>query len=306
MYSHRFREASILILVLALTNAVSGLKAQSIIELPFHWVKQEIILKVFIKGEGPYNMMLDTGVTPSGIRMDIARELDLDIDSSNLRTISGRGDDVYYIAPTKIEDVELSGHQFGIVDAMASEGILELLGERLGIELHGILGYSFLKNLILTIDYPESTIFIYESSELLMESISEEAISADFVFDEGDIMPIVEGVFRLNEKAFTPSIDTGSNLTVEIFSHHATHFNLKVDTSKVSMATGAQGNFRLIQVPVEKLQVGDLIYNDLNGDLAETSNKDQLRVGNIGNGFLKNFRLSLDYPKKRIIFDPAE
>ena len=67
---------SLLLLTLASVVSFSQVKPQ-VVEIPFDFYRNEIILQVKINGKGPFNMMLDTGTDPSTIELNTARELGL-------------------------------------------------------------------------------------------------------------------------------------------------------------------------------------------------------------------------------------
>jgi Aspartyl protease len=54
-----------------------------VIEVPFEFHHNEIILQVRVGGKGPFNMMLDTGTDPSAVDLATARELGLKLDYLN-------------------------------------------------------------------------------------------------------------------------------------------------------------------------------------------------------------------------------
>jgi len=64
------------LLTLFVSAAQAGGK-QQVIEVPFDFYKNEIILQVKVNGKGPFNMMLDTGTDPSGVDLTTARHIGL-------------------------------------------------------------------------------------------------------------------------------------------------------------------------------------------------------------------------------------
>ncbi|MBO6794166.1 MAG: aspartyl protease family protein [Balneolaceae bacterium] len=248
-------------------------------------------------------MLLDTGVNPSGIRMDVADELGFEIDMNNQSTISGRGENSYRMAPTKIENLTIQGIEFGEIEAVASEGILELLSKRIGVEIQGILGYSFLNGKTLSINFVDEEIHFFDSSDVMRSKFSDAVLEVDFETETNDIMPILENVVFIKDQPITVSMDTGSNLAIEVFSHYASNYNLKIDSTKTITATGAQGDFELLSTQIENLKVGELELKYIEAEISEVENKNQRRMGNIGNKLLKNFLVGIDYKSGKIYLD---
>lgn len=265
--------------------------------------KDLILLEVFMGDSGPFTMLLDTGVNPSGIRMDVADELGFEIDMNNQSTISGRGENSYRMAPTKIENLTIQGIEFGEIEAVASEGILELLSKRIGVEIQGILGYSFLNGKTLSINFVDEEIHFFDSSDVMRSKFSDAVLEVDFETETNDIMPILENVVFIKDQPITVSMDTGSNLAIEVFSHYASNYNLKIDSTKTITATGAQGDFELLSTQIENLKVGELELKYIEAEISEVENKNQRRMGNIGNKLLKNFLVGIDYKSGKIYLD---
>lgn len=106
-------------------------------------------------------MLLDTDTDPSGIDSALARELDLKLTSTGQRA-SGGGTDVNLVYATRLPLVEI-----GAVTAkgLAAASInLTKLGEKLGKPIHSVLGYSFMKDRIVQIDYPAGKVRFYTRS----------------------------------------------------------------------------------------------------------------------------------------------
>src|SRR5678815_4323652 len=66
---------------------------EQVIEIPFEFYKNEIILQVNVNGKGPFNMMLDTGTDPSGVDLTTARDIGLKLHPLG-KPASGGGIDV--------------------------------------------------------------------------------------------------------------------------------------------------------------------------------------------------------------------
>src|SRR5439155_19530713 len=128
------------------------------IEVPFEFVANQIIVQVKIAGKGPYSMLLDTDTDPSAIDLATARELGLRLDARSFPA-SGGGADANLVQLTRLSTVELGTV---IAKDVAAGGIdLTKLSAKLERPIHGVLGYSFLKDRIVQIDYAASKIRFY-------------------------------------------------------------------------------------------------------------------------------------------------
>ena len=196
----------------------------------------------------------------------------------------------------KTGDLKVKG-----IDAVALD--LNYLGKPLGKPLHGILGYSLLKDKIFKIDYAGKKIEFFASREALNKSLHNKRYFAEkFVFQEGDIIPVIKNL-KIKGRPFIASLDTGSSLHVEIFEHHISRYRIAVDTTARFTITGGQGKAENFHITIDRLSLGDKVFQNLKGGVAKVKNTGQLRMGNIGNGFLKQFKVSFDYVNKEVIFE---
>lgn len=275
-------------------------------KVDFNFVKNQIVLSVFIKGRGPFNMLLDTGVVPSAIDLKLAEELSLPLERENAGNAAGRGNDKIEVIPTKIKDLKINRKKYGDIEAVALN--LEHLGKHLGMKLHGILGYSLLKDKIMRIDYQNKTVEFFGSRKDLDKKIRGSAYREKFTFEDSDIIPVVRGV-RINDQNFIASIDTGSSLNVEIYSHQLDRLklgNILDENKKGATIVGGRGKEEVFHSKVGLIRFGPNEFADQEVTISSVKNKDQTRMGNIGNQFLKNFVFSIDYPGREIILEKAE
>jgi len=141
---------------------------QQVVEVPFEFYRNEIIVQVKVNGKGPFNMLLDAGTDPSAIDLATARELGLKLDSDGSRA-SGGGTDVNLAYGTRLQLVELGGLTVKNLEAAAID--LTKLSQRLGKPLHGVIGHRLLNGRIVQIDYPHQLVRFY-SQPLFSKSAS--------------------------------------------------------------------------------------------------------------------------------------
>jgi len=292
-----FKLILLLVIILGITSCEENYK-----EFEFEYIKNQLILSVHIEGKGPFKMLLDTGVDPSVIDLDLSKKLSIRFDSLAFGMAEGRGSDEIKVYPVIINDISIDKENYGQIDALAMN--LKHLGSPLGIELHGILGYSFLKERIFKIDYQNKLIQIFNSREDLDSSIKNESCIVDFFHDGEDIIPIVN--LSINGIEFIGSFDTGSSLNIEVYDHYIQKFDIKIDSSNVSQIIGAQGKKDVIKSKIEKIQISKFVFTDQEVTISSIKDKSQLREGNIGNKFIQNFVISFDYINNEMIFERAK
>lgn len=299
--------------IVAVTWAVSGLltiscKAQSTSKLtvPFRYVKNQILIQTKLDdhGESLY-MLLDTGVDPSVIDYRTAEAYDLKVETDDEGVAEGRGSDTVKVYPTVLDELYIDNEKFNNIEALAFD--MSGLAKKLGSPIHGILGYSFIKGKIFRIDYQNKEIQFFESEEDLEQQLSDEAIRLSYKTDGEDMIPIL-GDFKVDGHEFMASLDTGSSLNIQIYRHRLGDVqldSLDLDKLKSSALYGAQGKKETYTTTIDLFELGDaLAFENQELTISTIKNKKQLRMGNIGNRFLENFRVSFDYINNKVVFEP--
>lgn len=269
-------------------------------QVEFQYIKNQLVIPVFIEGKGPYKMLLDTGVDPSVIDLGLTKYLGMHVDSTNFGKAEGRGTDVIKVYPVKINELSISDKNNYGIDALAMN--LGHLGEPLGVNLNGILGYSFLKDKIFKIDYQKHLLEFYNSRSELEASFKGEKYIIHFFYDGEDRIPLINKLL-VNGLEFTGSVDTGSSLNIQIYDHFLDTYKINIDSTKVSRIIGARGNKKTFRSNIESFKIGGFVFSNQEVTISSIKNEDQLRSGNIGNRFLQNFYVGFDYTNNELIFE---
>lgn len=274
--------------------------------VPFRYVKNQILIETKLDdhGENLY-MLLDTGVDPSVIDYRTAEAYNLKVDIDDEGEAEGRGTDKVKVYPTMLEELYIANEKFNHIEALAFD--MSGLAEKLGSPIHGILGYSFIKGKIFRIDYQNREIQFFENGEDLKRELAEDAMYLPYKTDGEDMIPLLGG-FKLNGHEFLASVDTGSSLNIQIYRHRLGDVqmdSLDMDTLKSSELLGAQGKKETYMTTIDLFELdGKLAFEDQELTISSIKKKNQLRMGNIGNRFLENFRVTFDYINKKVVLEP--
>jgi clan AA aspartic protease (TIGR02281 family) len=118
--------------------------------------KPIIIVKAKVNGKGPFDFAVDTGASVTALSKQLAQKLEISEAGGTLK--KGRS---YYgeidaatvnVRSVEVGDTEVKDVQVALVD-------LSSFSEMLKIDLAGIIGYSFMKDYRVLIDYPNTQIF---------------------------------------------------------------------------------------------------------------------------------------------------
>lgn len=186
------------------------------VRVPFDFSQSEIGVDAEVNGE-PVYIMLDTGVDPSVIDLHRAEALHLKIDRNGGGQMSGTGSTEQNTAfPTNIEGFAISGHRFRSFDALASD--ISALSAKYGRRLDAIIGYSFLQDKTILIDYPERRLHLLDrpSAARLATKSCRTEWSAPMQLLEGENWPLIPQL-RLGDAVISATLDTGSNASITLY-----------------------------------------------------------------------------------------
>jgi predicted aspartyl protease len=112
--------------------------------------KPLILVEAHVAGRGPFQFAVDTGTSTTAISPELAQELHLTARPIGAATTGGA-----QIAMTaaRVPSMRLGRAEQRGVDVIIGE-FLAVLSQVAGIKLDGIIGYNFLRNYKVVIDYP--------------------------------------------------------------------------------------------------------------------------------------------------------
>ncbi len=275
-------------------------------EVPFEFVRNQIVVQVKMAGKGPFNMLFDTDTDPSAIDLATAREIGLKLGSKGYQGTGG-GTETNLVYPTNIPGVDLGGVTAKEVFAAAID--LTKLSGKLGKPIHGVLGYSFLKNRIFQIDYAASKIRFYLKSPYPGIQNSPSTVNRTVVPFRYENEVLVEAVF-VNGQKVCATLDTGGSNTFALTPEGTTMLGLEEEArnAKVEIAAGYNGEFEsktgtLKSVRIGRLSVDSPPVSFWSAGTGHDKKKYQLSVGN---GFFKNYLVTFDFRAKVVVFERVE
>ncbi|HJT27699.1 MAG TPA: retropepsin-like aspartic protease [Pyrinomonadaceae bacterium] len=293
----------ILLCCLLITVFVSSAEAggkQQVVEIPFDFYRNEIILQVKVNGKGPFNMMLDTGTDPSAVDLTTAKEIGLKLHPLG-KPGEGGGTDVNLAYYTELPLVEVAGFTVKNVETLALD--LSKVSERLGKPLHGVLGHSVLKGRIAQIDYPNRVVRFYSQPLFSKAPNTPKRSMLSFRYSDNVLLDDV----LVNGKKIVGNLDTGSDGTFKLTPAAVGYLGLEEDFNQAPVSTdvGYNGVSQNRQGKVNNVTVG-AISVDAPAVIffAKGTGRDKKPWGiNIGNAFLKDFILTIDYRNKLVTLE---
>jgi predicted aspartyl protease len=253
-----------------------------------------LLLPVEVNGRGPYEFILDTGAGTTLLTPELARSLGVKSTGTKQGQTAGGAVDVSLavVDSLGVGDFKRTGIDVAILD-------LSRISQTVGAPIDGDLGYNFLRDFRLTIDF--------EAVELRFENPKR----CEY-FGPGPLVelpmqlahpakPLILIEVHLNDRGpFQFAVDTGTSTTT-ISPRVARELDLS--TNPIGPVTTAGMAISISAARLEALRVGpammrhlDVLVGDFLGMLSQAVGK-QLD-GIVGYNFLRNFRVTIDYPNE--------
>jgi predicted aspartyl protease len=276
------------------------------VEIPFEFVDNQIVIEVRIAGKGPYNMLVDTDTDPSAIDLATARELGLSQDSKAYPATGG-GTDNNFVHLTRLPTVELGS--VVAKDVLAGAIDLSKLSAKLGKPIQGVLGYSFLKDRIIQIDYSETKLRFYNETPfpgIQTAPNTVNTIAMAFRYDDG---VLVDSVF-INGQKLKATLDTGSSGTFSLTPEGVATLGLEEQArdGEGEKSVGYNGEYESKSGVLKSVRLGRLSIESAPAAFWSPGtghDKKKFQV-NIGNGFFKDFIMTFDFRGKMVVFEKVE
>src|SRR5262245_5416795 len=156
-----------------------------LVEVPFTFERGSVIVQVKVNDKGPYNMLLDTGAEQCAVDLPTAKELGLKLTPVGGGKIVGTGKKENTLFLTKLPQIEIS--TLTAKDLLAVATDFSKISQRVGIPVNGVIGYNFLKNRIVQLDYSKRLVRFYSVSPFTSDQPSSaRRLTLPFRFYGGD------------------------------------------------------------------------------------------------------------------------
>jgi hypothetical protein len=266
------------------------------LQIPFSFEHNEIIVQTTIGQKGPYAMLLDTDTNPSVVSLALARSIGLALRKTGGQVSGGgAGSSDFYL--TKLTGVGLRGSPPRDLQAIAID--LDQMSSRLGTTIHGVLGHDFLSGNVVEIDYPNRLLRIGRRPT----SSAPVVARLPFRYDGDSSSLVVEGVI-VNGKKVSATIDTGSDGTFKLtpsavdslgLTEAARNGTLDASIGYNGIAHNTLGHIDEIVIGDIRLHAAEVVF------FGKGTGRDRKPWGvNIGNGFLRDYIVTVDYSRKLI------
>lgn len=281
-------------------------KGRNHITIPFRMVRNMIIIKLTINDKGPFNFILDTGV---GLMIitdpDIVDSLNINHEHPIKLHGLGQGDDLE-AQLTSALDIRVHGLTSHNVGAAILKKDFLGLSNCAGMPIHGLLGYEFFSNVVVKINFQDSTLFVFRPSQIKK-------------YAKGEKLPItVENnkPYLVADVTMPNGTDKKCKLIMDIGAGHPLSLEnflnineLPHNFIRANLGQGFNGPIdgyisRVPKITLGRFSVENLLTSFPTKHPENTTCDAVLRDGNLGLGLLKRFAVIIDYPDSLIYLKP--
>lgn len=280
-----------LLLVLSLALATAPGRAAGM-RVPFVWTPGQIEVKVRVDGV-PATFLLDTGAEFSIVSSRLAGELSFQTEREHGRDFA--------------DDVQIDIGQIALPHQRVMVMPFDSYYDR-GRAIDGLIGYDLFARFTVAIDFRAGELTIWQPSAFRAPKA---VVAVPLTF--AGRLPVVDAAILHSDGTSVPlrlMIDTGASQGIILRYPFANeHGLLDIPGQKERKAPSlADGELRLLEVPNERVKLAGWTF-DRPAVLAHTEPRGSGAYtetdGVIGNTLLSRFTLFIDYPRKRLLLQPA-
>ncbi|MEL6251819.1 MAG: aspartyl protease family protein [Bacteroidota bacterium] len=295
----------LVILILIVLHLPGTTKIDKIYSHSFEFERDVIIVKAYLKGIGPYNFILDTGTDPCVIDRELAERLSF-VQFSLGKQEVGENQPIEISLPSPLKlrlgDMPESRKFFLGFD-------LKPISQKMGMPIHGILGHNFLQDNAFQIDYKQKEIHFFPPEHEIYPEVKKGVLAMNLQFIDKGSFPLIDEL-RINGRKIRVTLDTGYNQSLTLYKEAIKELKLERQLKELADKTslGYGGEKKVKSLAAHSLQLHNWnipqkrnLFADLESKKSEVPM--EIRAGNMGNGILKHYKLSMDYKQKKVWFE---
>ncbi len=271
----------------------------------FTLIKNLVIIPLFIDDKGPYNFILDTGVSPI-IITDPTIIDSLDFKTLKSIQLSGLGEGLQVAAfltnavTTKIGHATASN----IPTAILKQDIFNL-SDYVGMRIHGLVGYYFFNSFLVKINYPNKKIsYFLPGTNTRMRG---EKIPVTLINDK-PYMNALAALGTQDSVNLKLIIDMGASHALSLETWQQKNFPLPPVTIPANLGMGIGGRISGNIGRIPSLTFGSFSFKNVLTAFPRYEDAGakigvKERNGNLGADVLRHFHLTIDYKNLAFYFN---
>ena len=302
----------IIILVLVLIYSLSGFGQESFVfekgvekvVIPFKFINNLIFIPIKVNGV-ELNLMLDSGVEETIL---FSMEDKQEVSFFNVEKITLRG----LGSEASIEGLKSTKNTLEINGLKSENHLLYIvldqsfnLSSHIGIPVNGIIGYNFLKNNLVEINYGSKKISVYKDTKKNRKRIDKKFQLVPITIERSKPYISSSVVLNSNEIPVKLLIDIGNSDAIWLFENESKGIKIPTKNFEDYLGKGFSGDVEGKRAQVSKFKISNfefrnpiVAFPDSTSIMNVRMVKD--RAGSVGSEILRRFSIIFDYSNQKM------
>lgn len=274
--------------------------------IPFKMINNLIFIPLKVNGV-ELNFLVDTGVEETIL---FSMEDKKEVSFFNVEKISLRG----LGSETSIEGLKSTNNTLETKGLKSVNHLLYIvldqtfnLSSHVGIPVNGIIGYNFLKNNLVEINYEKKKVIVYRDTEKNKKRIEKRFLRVPITIEKSK--PYIMGSVVINDVEIPTKllIDVGNSDAIWLFENKSKSINIPIKNFEDYLGKGFSGDVEGKRAQISKFSFSKFeFYNPIIAFPDSSSIKNvrmvKDRAGSLGAEILRRFDLVFDYPNQQLFF----
>ncbi len=272
--------------------------------IPFQFINNLIFIPIKVNGI-ELNFLLDSGVEET-ILFSMENKKEVSFFNVEKITLRGLGEE------ESIEGLKSTNNILEINGAKSPNHLLYIvldqsfnLSSYIGIPVNGIIGYNFLKNNLVDINYQRKKITIYRDIAKNRKKIERKYQKIDITVER--FKPYIAGSVVINSVNIPVKllVDIGNSDAIWLFENASKSIKVPTKNFEDYLGKGFSGDVEGKRAQISKFAISNFeFYNPVIAFPDSTSIKNVKMVmdrsGSVGSEILKRFSIVFDYPNRQL------
>ena len=274
------------------------------VEIPFKLINNLIFIPIKVNGI-ELNFLLDSGVDETLLfSMDDKKEVSF----FNVEKVTLRG----LGSEASIEGLKSQNNTLEVPGLKSTGHLLYIildqsfnLSSHIGIPVNGIIGYHFLKNNLVEINYEKKRITIYDEENKIRKKIEKKFQEIPITIEK--LKPYIRGsvIMDTSEIPVKLLVDIGNSDAVWLFQNASELIKVPEKNFEDYLGKGFSGDIEGRRAQIRKFTMSKFEFQDPVVAFPDTISirnvkMVQDRAGSVGTEVLRRFTVAFDYPNRKM------